>query len=124
MNIDPSRISARLMEAREAKGMSRKTLADRLGIGYATLWRYENDTIPSLVALCEIASVLNKPLGYFLDKQDEVIVVSNTQVFEMLRRIGDKDNAWHEIVRSLDNTGSERVQDLRKVTNSKSSKLL
>lgn len=59
----------RLVEAREARGLTATSLAEMLGINRATISQYEHDThSPPRQVLENIASKLNIPIDFFLRK--------------------------------------------------------
>ncbi len=63
----PDHPLARLKEAREARGLSLKDLADRLGTNRQLVYRYQEGEIratPSAVA--RFAAALNVPIGFFM----------------------------------------------------------
>lgn len=58
----------KIKETRKLKNMTQKELADKIGVNYSVISRYENGTIaPSASRLAKIAEVLDVSVDYLLD---------------------------------------------------------
>src|SRR5687767_14239683 len=62
----PSFVGERLKEAREARGLTCLTLAERLGVSRSSVSNYENEIqTPSPMVLQELAAALDVPQQFF-----------------------------------------------------------
>lgn len=61
--------SDKLKEERKKKGLTYEAMANKLGYKSKSTYRYIElgKTIPKLNVMTEIASILNKPVGYFFN---------------------------------------------------------
>lgn len=75
---------ARIREAREAAGLEREQLAERIGVGASTISNYElGYRYPKPNHLSKMARVLHVPVGYLsgleTDKQAEALLLLYTR---------------------------------------------
>ena len=95
----------RLKNAREASGMSQKTMASRLGVKLSTVEKWENGKLdPRANRLQMVASLLNVPLLWLLAGSqkvpDPMAGVSNREM--MLLKITDLSNRIGDMRSELD----------------------
>jgi transcriptional regulator with XRE-family HTH domain len=69
-------IGERIRKAREQFGISQKTLADSIGLSDKAISTYESGrTLPPLDILFKIADTLKKEILYFIDENEEHILM-------------------------------------------------
>ena len=102
MSFDPMKLSAQIHRARSQRGISQQALADRLALAQGSLSRYENGFVPPLDVLCAIAAELDKSLTFFLEGQSDLVVVRDSSLYQMIRRLEDKTDSVRDLVRLLE----------------------
>lgn len=81
-------LGERIRKARQEAGVSQQILADFINSSQNAISQYESGTRSvSLETLVRIARHLKKPLSYFLDCHEDVVVVKDTKLHEMVARI-------------------------------------
>lgn len=81
-------LGRRIKKAREDSGVSQQILADFIASTQNAISQYESGTRSvSLETLVRIAKQLDKPLSYFLDCHEDVVVVKDTKLHEIVVRI-------------------------------------
>lgn len=76
----------RIKEARKMKKMTQKELADRIGVDFSVISRYENGTIiPPATRLESIAKILDVTVDYLLGKDTSIsIPLQRRSVFKLV----------------------------------------
>ncbi|MEN3012861.1 MAG: XRE family transcriptional regulator [Dictyoglomus thermophilum] len=90
-------ISERLRIARERKGLSKKELAQKIGVAPSSITRYENEgRIPKASILLKISEVLGVSVDYLLGKEEseEIKIALHTE-------IGDISDLPEEAIKSI-----------------------
>lgn len=88
-------ISERLKEIREKRGLTKKELAQRIGVAPSTITRYEKEgRIPKLNILKKISEELKVPIDYLLGNED-------TKVATFLN-CGDLSDLPEEAIKSIE----------------------
>jgi transcriptional regulator with XRE-family HTH domain len=104
------RIGQKIHELRIAMGLSRHQLAERIGVTHQQTQKYEKGVNRiSAGRLAQIATALNKPIGFFFDSTDNDPVLPSMQqrlCIEMSRNFMRIKNPAHReainnLVRSL-----------------------
>ena len=99
----PPPIGIKIRAARLSKGMSQMKLAEKIGVSYQQLQKYENGRSELTVKrLRQFSDVLNLPISYFMDDGDA-------------RRISETDITYGE----LDRNEIKLIRLLRKANNRK-----
>jgi len=81
-------LGERIRKARQEAGVSQQILADFISSAQNAISQYESGTRSvSLETLVRIARQLEKPLSYFLDCHEDVVVVKDTKLHEMVAHI-------------------------------------
>lgn len=105
---------ARIRQAREAAGLERDDLAERIGVGYSTIANYEQGTrYPKPNHLSKLAKVLGMPVGYLsgleTDKQAEALLLlytkSDRRGKETIFRVAESQSTPYNMSESNDNNG-------------------
>ena len=66
-------VGRQIRRAREMKGWNQATLAWHLGVSPSTVGRWEHGKAePSILTMRRVASLLDKPLTFFIDGEGEV----------------------------------------------------
>jgi transcriptional regulator with XRE-family HTH domain len=66
-------IGGKVRMLRKRKGYSLQQLGDRASVSAAAIHKIErNGMVPTITTLMKIASALNRPVGYFIDENNEV----------------------------------------------------
>ena len=75
-----------IKKIRESKGMSRKQLADKVGITESAIFRYEtNQREPRLSILCKISEALEVPINKLIYEADEIIEMPTGKKIKSIR---------------------------------------
>lgn len=75
-----------IKKIRESKGMSRKQLADKVGITESAIFRYEtNQREPRLSILCKISEALEVPINKLIYEDDEIIEMPTGKKIKSIR---------------------------------------
>lgn len=85
------KIGKKIQEARTEVGISQQVLADRISSSQAAVSHYESGarSVP-LGVLIEIARELRRPLSYFLEVHDEIMVVKGTTLYEIAKGVEER----------------------------------
>ena len=71
----PTETGIKIKSARLERGLTQMKLAEKIGISYQQLQKYENGSSDlSLNRLRQFAKVLNLPISYFIDEQSASLV--------------------------------------------------
>lgn len=100
-DINLSEFAKRLKAAREKAGYSQDRLAEKVGMGYSTLCRYEQESrdhvYPSLINLLRLAQVLDVTPEYLLEGKDDKNLYMDDLAVE-LKALGENEIAkYHEM---------------------------
>lgn len=72
----------KIKEARKRKHMTQKELADKIGVNFSVVSRYENGTIiPPANRLQRISDILEVSVDFLLGKEDDVLFEGQRRVF-------------------------------------------
>ncbi len=83
-------LGERIRKARQEAGVSQQILADFISSTQNAISQYESGTRSvSLETLVSIARQLEKPLSYFLDCHEDLVVVKDTKLHEIVARVQD-----------------------------------
>ena len=75
-----------IKKIRESKGMSRKELADKVGITESAIFRYEtNQREPRFSILCKISEALEVPINKLIYEDDEIIEMPTGKKIKSIR---------------------------------------
>jgi len=88
MRVFDRRIGERIRRARIEAGLTQEELAERVGSSQDALSNYERGTRKiSLDGLVAIAKCVNKPINYFLEVHDAVVIVRDSRIYEIIQDI-------------------------------------
>ncbi len=102
MTFDPMQVSMQIQRAREQRGISQHALADRLALAQGSMSRYERGFLPPLNVLCAIAGELDKSLTFFLEGQPDIVVVRDTSLCQMIKRLEGRKDSVRDVMRLLE----------------------
>lgn len=85
VSIRDATLGAKIRRARVAVGLTQKELGDQIGLGPDAISLYEkgNRNI-SWLTLRKLARALERPLNYFIDLGDDVVIVKGTQLYAIV----------------------------------------
>lgn len=70
-------IGRKIADARNKKGLTQKQLADKISMSKSRLAFLETGDLNRIDVLCKIAEVLQKPVAWFFQENDENALVEN-----------------------------------------------
>lgn len=81
----PSETGVKIRSARLANGLSQMKLAEKIGISYQQLQKYENGSSDlSLNRLRQFSKALNLPMSYFIDEPNISVISEPDKSYGML----------------------------------------
>ncbi len=82
----------KLREAREAKGLSQKDLAAKIGSVHTVIGRYERDEMkPSIDVVKRLAEELGTTVGYLLGEAKEAQLLKDPAMLKRFQEINELD---------------------------------
>ncbi len=101
-----------LKEARRAKNISQRDLADKVGVDFSYISKLENDRMPppSAETLIKMAEILKEPQDLFLatagrlDSEIKDIITGNPEAIKFLSEAKEMqitNNEWNQLLMNL-----------------------
>lgn len=114
-------LAAQLRRARKAKKLTQEDVAQRLGIDYSTISKWENGrSAPSMETLVQLAEMYERPVGFFLsDEDNEVSPDPDAELLELLAQAPEQEKErFRQYLRGeretmFDDTEQEFIHDAR-----------
>lgn len=103
-------IGSRIRLARKAVKMSQTGLADKVGVTFQQIQKYERGTNRVAASrLVQLATVLQKPIGFFLGDETAISATDN-ELLSPLRNLSMEDAK--NVLSALDETDSKKRKNL------------
>lgn len=92
----------KMLVLRRSKKISQKDLAQKLGIAYSSIARYETDQVlPSADILVKLSNFFGVSIDYLLKDESDVLLVDDRDVLRLASEIDKLPNADKEKLKNM-----------------------
>ena len=89
--VTPDEVGARIRRARVARGWTHEELAERMGVNWRTVHRWQCGRLPKFETLLRLADVLDVPQAYLVESDDTAATLLDMRLRldELTRRLDE-----------------------------------